>query len=224
MPSLIENPIQVAQGRVSCGPAAFRRRETRPPHPQSRPYSFSSTSRRLGVKFFPLLVLSALTATAATITPPDPAALTTSFAVLDADPGSWPQILSSIGFQPQPEASAGILILRSGSLAPAHLTERIESGAIAIFEGASLAAESFGFRPTKDRVSVLSVEDVHRPSLRIIWEKAVDLPRFEVPKTALVFAKERWTGAPLIAGFPTRRGAVLWVAANPGEHGYERFP
>ena len=68
-----------------------------------------------------------------------------------------------------------------------------------------------------------SVEDVHRTGLRIIWEKAVDLPRFEIPKTARVFAKQRWTGAPLIAGFPSGRGAVLWVAANPGEHGYERF-
>jgi len=163
-------------------------------------------------------------APAAVTPPPSPAALTTGFAVLAADPGAWPQILSSIGFRPQPEASAGILILRPGSLAPAHLPERIEQGAIAIFEGASPAAESFGFRATKDRVSVVSVEDVHRPALRIIWEKAVDLPRFDIPKTARIFAKDHWTGAPLTAGFTSGRGAVLWVAANPGEHGYERFP
>jgi hypothetical protein len=161
----------------------------------------------------------------ATVAPPANAtALTTGFAVLAPDPGSWPQILSSVGFQPQSEASAGILILRPGSLVPAHLTERIEQGAIAVFEGASSAAESFGFRATKDRVSVVSLEDVHRPALRIIWEKALDLPRFDIPKTARIFAKERWTGAPVIAGFTSGRGAVLWVAANPGEHGYERFP
>ncbi|HXI41634.1 MAG TPA: hypothetical protein VNH83_16750 [Bryobacteraceae bacterium] len=222
MPSHIKLVPLVAPGRACCEPAALCRRERRPWRKHSCLPSFPPRSRRLGVNFFPAIVLSALTATAAT--PPDPAALTTSFAVLDADPGSWPQILSSIGFQPRLEASAGILILRSGSLAPAHLTERIEQGAIAIFEGASLAAESFGFRPTKDRVSVVSVEDVHCPSLRIIWEKSADIPRFEVPKTARVFAKERWTGAPLIAGFTSGRGAVLWVAANPGEHGYERFP
>ena len=41
---------------------------------------------------------------------------------------------------------------------------------------------------------------------------------------AQVFARERWTGAPLIAGFKRGAGAVLWVAAPPGERGHERFP
>jgi hypothetical protein len=232
MPSHIKCTIvkplpPVAQGLVFCGPAALCRGETHSAqwHRHSCPCAFASLSRRLGVKVLLPACLSILIATAASVAPPpDAAALTTGFAVLAADPGSWPQIFSSVGFQPRSEASAGILILRPGALVPAHLTERIEQGAIVIFEGASPAAESFGFRATKDRVSVVSLEDVHRPALRIIWEKAVDLPRFDIPKTARVFAKERWTGAPLIAGFTSGRGAVLWVAANPGEHGYERFP
>src|SRR5882724_3111618 len=174
----------VAQGRVFCGPAALCLRETRSQwHRHSCLCAFASAARRLGVKILLPACLSVLTASAATATPPsDATALTTGFAVLAPDPASWPQILSSIGFQPEPEASAGILILRPGSLAPAHLTERIEQGAIAILEGASPAAESFGFRATKDRVSVVSVEDVHRPALRIIWERAIDLPRFEIPR------------------------------------------
>ena len=36
--------------------------------------------------------------------------------------------------------------------------------------------------------------------------------------------RERWTGAPVLAGFRRGAGAVLWVAATPGEQGYERFP
>src|SRR5437899_536886 len=41
---------------------------------------------------------------------------------------------------------------------------------------------------------------------------------------AEVFARERWSGAPMIAGLRRGSGAVLWVAAGPGERGYERFP
>ncbi len=58
----------------------------------------------------------------------------------------------------------------------------------------------------------------------VIWSRAVELPRYEIPPGARVFAKDRWTGAPLIAGFRAGSGAVLWVAASPGPNGYERFP
>jgi hypothetical protein len=52
----------------------------------------------------------------------------------------------------------------------------------------------------------------------------LDLPVFEIPKEACLFAAERWQSIPLMAGFRRGRGAVLWVAASPGPHGYERFP
>ena len=100
----------------------------------------------------------------------------------------------------------------------------MESGAYLILEGDSSTAESFGFRPTKDNVKVASIADVHAPKLGIVWEKGLELPRYEIPAEAQIFAKERWTGAPLIAGFRRGSGAVLWVAAPPGERGYERFP
>jgi hypothetical protein len=45
-----------------------------------------------------------------------------------------------------------------------------------------------------------------------------------VPSGVTVFAKERWTGAPVVAGFRLGAGAVLWVGVQPGETGYERFP
>jgi hypothetical protein len=173
-------------------------------------------------KFFCLLFPALLAA--GTVSPSASVSPAIGFAVPGDDPGPWPQILSSVGFQPQTAAAADIVVLRPGAPAVSQLTERVEHGAFVILEGASTAAELFGFRAGKDRVVVGSVEDVHRPKLPIIWQKAVELPRFEVPKTARIFAKERWTGAPLIAGYTSGRGAVLWVAANPGERGYERFP
>jgi hypothetical protein len=164
--------------------------------------------------FFPA---AAVTSTAA------PTPLITGFAVLPDDSGPWPQILSSVGFQKQSPADAGILVLRPGGVTPS-LTARIGQGAFLILEGQSATAEQFGFRATKDRINVGSVEDIHRPKLPVIWQKAVQLPRFEIPRLARVFAKDRWTGAPLIAGYASGRGAILWVAANPGDRGYERLP
>ncbi len=162
---------------------------------------------------------------AATVTPASaPSSPATTFAVLPDAPGPWRQILSSVGFQPQSPDSADILVLRPGATAPAHLTERIEQGAFLILEGQTTPTESFGFRATRDTVPVVNVEDVHRPKLPVIWQKSVELHKFEIPKSAQIFAKERWTGAPLIAGYASGRGAVLWVAANPGDRGYERFP
>jgi hypothetical protein len=58
----------------------------------------------------------------------------------------------------------------------------------------------------------------------VVWSKAIDIPRYEIPADAHVFAKERWTGAPVIAGYHLGSGAVLWIAASPGSSGYERFP
>ncbi len=102
--------------------------------------------------------------------------------------------------------------------------EQVEQGAALILEGASPLAEAWGFRARADRVRVASVEDVHRPQLAILWERPLELPVFEVPQEARIFAREKWTGAPLLAGFRRGSGAVLWLATSPGEQGYERFP
>src|SRR5579863_5543664 len=157
-----------------------------------------------GASRLALLLLPALLS-AGTVSPSNSPSPAIGFAVLGDDPGPWPQILSSVGFQPQTAAAADIVVLRPGAPAVSQLTERVDQGAFVIVEGASTAAELFGFRAGKDHVVVGNVEDVHRPKLPIIWQKAVELPLFEVPKTARIFAKERWTGAPLIAGYTSGR-------------------
>jgi hypothetical protein len=125
---------------------------------------------------------------------------------------------------PQPAASARIFVLRAGSAGSPEWPARVESGAYLILEGESSTAASFGFRPTRENVRVSSLQDVHLPKLPIVWEKGLDLPRYEVPTEAKVFARERWTGAPMLAGFRRGAGAVLWVEVSPGARGYERFP
>ena len=147
-----------------------------------------------------------------------------TYAILSDDPGGWPLLLQSVGFMPQPAAAARIFVLRAGSAGSPEWPARVENGAYLILEGESSAAESFGFRPTKENVRVASLQDVHLPKLPIVWEKGLELPRYEVPAEAKIFAKERWTGAPLLAGFRRGAGAVLWVEVSPGARGYERFP
>ena len=152
------------------------------------------------------------------------AAPTLSFHVSGDNPGSWPAVLSSIGLRDN--AKADVLVIPSGAqVSIQDCQSRLDRGAILILEGESPLAESFGFHATtKPHAIVRSVEDVRASKLHIVWEKPLEIPVFEMPKEARVFAVERWQRVPLMAGFKRAKGAVLWIAASPGPHGYERFP
>jgi hypothetical protein len=153
------------------------------------------------------------------------AALPPAYAIDGDDPGAWPQILSSIGFTTGTGLPAGIYVVRNSSSTPVNdLLKRIEAGAFVIVEGESDLATALGFQATKKRVVVRSIIDHRAPGLSIVWEKALELPVFTLPKEARIFAVERWTGAPLLAGLKRGSGAALWLAASPGQQGYERFP
>ncbi len=167
-----------------------------------------------------LLVSMALVAIASTAS----AAEMPYFSVLSDDAGAWPAILSSIGLEQKPANMAHIFVARTGAPASNDWTARVEKGAVLILEGESSLAELFGFRRGKENVRVTSLTDVHNPKLPIVWEKGLELPVFELPEGAHVFARERWTGAPMTAGLRRGAGGVLWVAVPPGERGYERFP
>ena len=124
------------------------------------------------------------------------------------DPGPWPQILSSVGFQPQTTAAADIVVLRPGAPAVPQLTERVEQGAFVIVEGASPCRRALRVsRRQRSRGRSAALKMCTGPSCPSSGRKRVELPRFEIPKMARVFAKERWTGAPLIAGYTQRRAA-----------------
>ena len=147
------------------------------------------------------------------------------FSVLNDDAGAWPDILSSIGLVKQPAGVSRIFVARSGAAASVEWPARVERGSILILEGESSLADLFGFRRSvREAARVQSLVDTHRPSLPVIWEKGLEIPVFDLPADAQVFARERWGGAPLMAGIRRGSGAVLWIAAPPGERGYERFP
>jgi len=115
---------------------------------------------------------------------------TFTYRVIGPDPGPWPAILSSLGLAAGPVESARVVVAPAGAgVAP------VDPKAILILEGESPLATSLGFRPTANRVSVRGVEVFRAPKLAIVWEEAADLPVFEIPKEARVFARERWLRA-----------------------------
>jgi hypothetical protein len=147
-----------------------------------------------------------------------------TYHVPSPDAGAWPEILGSVGFLPAAASPAGIHVLREGASGSAQWAGRVENGAYLILEGDSPTADAFGFRKSAENTRVTSLTDVHRPQLPVIWQSAHEMPRFEIPPGARVFARERWTGVPLVAGLRRGKGAVLWVATAPGGQGYERYP
>jgi hypothetical protein len=163
-----------------------------------------------------LLVLSAWPAIAGV--PP-------TYHVLGDDPGPWPKILASGGFQPVRGGAAGLVVLRRGSERAAdRWRERVEQGMFLVLEGESQIAETLGFKPGPKRLPVQSLREARAPQLSVVWEKPVELPIWSVPREAKVFTSERWDGAPLVAGMKIGLGGVLWIAVHPGTEGYERFP
>ena len=134
--------------------------------------------------------------------------------LLTDESGAWSGIFEAVGMS----------VTQASDLPPAVAREQVQGGAIGIVEGASAAAEAFGVRAGTKRVVVRSIIDARTPNLGIVWEKAQELPVFELPADAEVFARERWTGTPVMAGIRRGKGAVLWLAIKPGVRGYERFP
>src|ERR1044071_3379507 len=134
------------------------------------------------------------------------------FSVLSEDAGAWPAILGSIGLERQPGGVSPVFGARTGPAASPEWNARVENGAFLILEGESSLAEMFGFHRGQTNVQVHSLSDTHRQGMPIVWEQGLELPVFEMPGAARIFARERWTGAPMTAGFRKGSGAVLWVA------------
>ncbi len=150
------------------------------------------------------------------------------FQVLGQDPGSWPELLASVGIGPRAASAGGakLYVVRAGAPreSAADWEARVASGAVLVLEGESALAEAFGFRATGKRVLVRSVQDARRPDLRIVWERPLEIPVFELPEGAQLLAWERWERVPLMAALRRGRGGVLWLACPPGSKPYERFP
>jgi hypothetical protein len=163
------------------------------------------------------VLLTALVVASTNVRPGPDGASYPSVHVAAAEAGSWLRVFEAAGIR------AGVV--SSGAQAAAALwTERIREGQWVILEGDSPLASHFGFHPTGRSVTVRSLNDALHPDADVVWEHSVEAPVFGVPPQAKVFARDRWSGAPLTAGFRLGKGGVLWAAVSAGERGFERFP
>ena len=146
------------------------------------------------------------------------------FSVIGSDAGPWPLILTSIGLHPAPAGEAAVFVARAGTPASSNWAAKLDGGTFLILEGDSPLAQSFGFHYGLQTSQLAVLRDVHEPKLPLIFEKPLEVAQVTIPRNARVFAAERWTKTPALAGFRRGRGAILWVVTSPGVQGFERFP
>lgn len=145
----------------------------------------------------------------------------TTFRVDKVDATPWTRIFDSIGVMEESAGDAEIVVVGPGSeqdvgaLSEQHLV---------IIEGFGRAAKSVGIVPHPNEISIRQICDAHGPDMQIVWQQAVDVPEAAVPAGFEVFAREKWTNAPVLAGGHTAHGGVLWLATEPGARGSERYP
>ncbi len=144
-----------------------------------------------------------------------------TFQVTGGDEKAWRAILGSVGIVEDAKRPPEIVI--AGANAQPEILARADR-AILILEGASAAAAKAGIVTETRTVSVRQICDIHASDMQIVWEKPVSVTPSTLPADYQVFAKERWSGAPMLAGKRTAHGAILWLAVSPGDTGIERFP
>ncbi len=106
-------------------------------------------------------------------------------------------------------------LLQSVNLDATHLT---------ILVGASKQALSQGIQPGQNTVRVRSVTDVFNDKLQIVWQHDATISVYTLPSQARIFTRERWSGAPLAAGWTRGRQVIFWTATPIGDQGFERYP
>jgi hypothetical protein len=141
---------------------------------------------------------------------------------IHGDPGSWSTLLSSIGFQPATGAAALTVITDDGGFQ--DWLSAVRAGAFVIIQGTSAATQQFGITATGDTVNVQREQDMLQQDLTVVWATPVAIPRVTLPAGAIVYARDKWSQIPLVAGIKAGSGYVLWVASDPGPTSYDHYP
>jgi hypothetical protein len=145
-----------------------------------------------------------------------------TFTAHNVDPAPWTRILGSLSITPSKQDASGSIVVSGPD--DSNLVQELAPRHIVIVEGTGKAAHDLGFTVSGNTLPVRHICDVHAPKLEILWEQAIEVPVVQPPADFRVFASEKWTGAPVLAGKRTANGAILWMATPPGPTGIERYP
>jgi hypothetical protein len=143
-----------------------------------------------------------------------------TFQVRGTEGKPWTKILGSLGFDESAVHEPAVVVAGGEDATAAALAEKH----ILVVVGNGPLAEKFGIAAQTNQLRIRQICDVHGPDMQIIWDEPVSVPLSGVPSDFVVFAREKWKSAPVIAGKRTAHGAVLWLAVPPGASGIERFP
>ena len=145
-----------------------------------------------------------------------------TFSVQGTDPAPWSRIFTSVGMEAASPADAQVLVITD--VARDVDWTKLKPGVIVVLEGAGPAAAKAGITRKGAPVAVRRITDVHAPDVEIVWAQAQVVPAVSLDADYRVFASDRWSGIPVMAGRTTSQGAVLWIATSPGAQGIEHFP
>lgn len=142
-----------------------------------------------------------------------------AYKVIGANADPWAKIFQAIGIS---EAKQSASIIVAGKDANVDVM-RLAEHHLVVIEGTGDAARRAGVRPGKETV-VRQIEDRHAPAIEIVWQEATATQAVELPAGFTVFATDKISKAPLLAGRRTAGGGLLWMATSPGITGTERYP
>ncbi|HEX4772947.1 MAG TPA: hypothetical protein VH351_19085 [Bryobacteraceae bacterium] len=150
-----------------------------------------------------------------------PAAQIPSIHVNASASAAWNKVFAPLNIAPGEANRASILVIAGNE--PENLATVAEDH-IVVLEGSGSAAQMIGITPTAQPLAIRHIVDSHAPETQIVWQAPVQTVITTIPNDFTIFATERWKGAPVLAGKRTGRGAILWVATDPGASGMERYP
>jgi hypothetical protein len=137
----------------------------------------------------------------------------TGFSVQATDPARWATVFGSVGLKRSTD-DATIRVIGTGGggkatdLAKLDLL-KLAADHIVILEGAVPGLAQLGIKPRTDQISIRQIRDVHAPNTQIIWGEMVLCNGVDLTNDYQVFARDRWSGQPVLAGKKTRQGAIL---------------
>ncbi len=144
-----------------------------------------------------------------------------TFSVSGTDANSWRRILGCIGITEVSSGDGEIVVAGKGATRD---VAALAENRVVIIEGLGPNSDKLGIISKPEMMTMRQISDVHAPKMQIIWEQAAKLHQVNLPNDYKIFSQERWKGSPLLAGKRTSHGAILWVAAEPGPSGIERYP
>ncbi len=142
---------------------------------------------------------------------------------LDGAAPGWGAVLRSLG-QVAAQPGKAQTVWLGGKESPQTAQSLLDSGTQIIIEGFSPLSAHFGIDATDATVSIRQIRDLASPELPIVWESEEQILRSQLSDAWQVRAKDRWSGAPVLAICRFTRGSILWTATSIGQSGYERYP